>query len=520
MPEEKLLTPDEHKTLSDAITEKIKTALAEKRKPDTDTEIRTLIEKEIQQNFAKMLADNEKRVQAEAEARAEQLRIAEARQKRRGSEFSVEKAMQFEMPQYEPNSNRGIVMPSPFTYKGLIQMKPREVSEWKSPAQADHIKWAQQMNDRLYILGTLLAHTTKMPYSYCVVNSKMFREYLNQIEMDTELRKAINVTTTGEGLELVPTGMSGRILELIELKSNLMGLFRSIPMPTNPYEIPIQTGHGQAFIITESVTDTPSDNYVPATTPPTGDFLLRAKGIGNAVYVSYRATEDAIIAVIPYAESEMVDAIATGLEQAIMSGDDSATHQDSDTHAGSAKLPQKLWKGLRYYGLNAAGGTVDFANGDPTKALLGAILLKSKHYASMVRDLVWIPGSLVYTKMRLADIGVFTLDQYGQQAVVLTGELAQWSGIPIVPTPIAREDLNASGVYDGVTTNRATLQLVQRQGFLFGTVGTVLLETARHIRSQQIELVASRWLIFKAPWDPTNASYPFVSIGVNLKTTA
>ncbi|MDZ7355740.1 MAG: phage major capsid protein [candidate division KSB1 bacterium] len=524
MPDKKVLTPEERQQLSNAITEKIKAALAQKRTPETDSEITPLIQKEMAQIEANLEKRYQERLAKEAEEKAEAQKkeLEAARQKRSNGSFSLEKAMRFELPNYGDSNNKGGFLPDPMSYKGLITMTTKELEQWKLPDQREQVKWAQQMNDRLYILGMILSKTTGMPYAYCVLNSKTFRDYASRLEDDAELRKAINITTTGEGLELVPTGMSGRILERIQMEVRLAAAFEEIPMPTNPYEIPVQTGESQTFIITETTVNNPTlaANAVEAWTPPTGDFLLRAKGLGSRVRISYRATEDAIIAVVPYAETKIVEGQARGLEDALLNGDDSATHQDSDTHAGSAKLPAKLWKGIRYYGRNAAAGTVDFANGDPTKALLASILLKSGEYSSMVRDLLWIPGSKGYVKLRMADIGVFTVDQYGDQAVVLNGELAQWGGIPIIPSPKQRENLNASGVYDGVTTDRGVLSLVQRRGFLIGTVGTVLLETDRDIESQQVVLVGSRWLHFKSPWDPTLAAYPFVSLGINLKTVA
>jgi len=411
---------------------------------------------------------------------------------------------------------------NPFSFSGKMMMTGKVLRSYHSESVAHKIQVLQKLQDQAYIVGKLLSKSLEIPYAQAVFHSKTFGLIREMLKGDTELAKAVNTSTTAQGAELIPTGMSGRILERVDLMNVAFGLFEAINMPTNPYEHPVNTGDTQVYSITENTTDNPTlaSNAVTASTPPTGNFVFSAKGLGVRVRVSYRALEDAIINLIPYIEDEMFKGMNDGQDDAIINGDDSATHQDSDTHAGSAKLPAKLWKGLRYYGLNAAAGGVDFSNGDPSLALMQQVMLESNKYAAVPSDQAWMMGAKVYTKARTTDgLKVLSLNDYGPQATVLTGELGQWEGSPIVPAKYCRENLNASGVYDGTTTDRGTIKYVHRPGFKIGLLGQVLLETDRDIENQQQVLVASRWFQFKSPWDPTNAAYPFVSIGYNVKTT-
>jgi len=52
---------------------------------------------------------------------------------------------------------------------------------------------------------------------------------------------------------------------------------------------------------------------------------------------------------------------------------------------------------------------------------------------------------------------VRTVDKYGQFATVLNGELGKIDGIPVIVSEKIRENLNASGVYDGTTTTKTLL---------------------------------------------------------------
>jgi hypothetical protein len=93
----------------------------------------------------------------------------------------------------------------------------------------------------------------------------------------------------------------------------------------------------------------------------------------------------------------------------------------------------------------------------------------------------------------LADANVLTLDKYGPNAPILTGELGKVDGIPIVVSEYVRQDLNASGVHDGVTTNRTLALTVNRRGFLQGQRRGLTVQVLRELyaESDQDAIVAS-----------------------------
>jgi hypothetical protein len=71
-------------------------------------------------------------------------------------------------------------------------------------------------------------------------------------------------------------------------------------------------------------------------------------------------------------------------------------------------------------------------------------------------SLAWIASIASYYKM-LGLTEVLTLQNYGPQATVLQGELGKFDSIPIIVSEYQRQDLNASGVYDGVTKTKTAL---------------------------------------------------------------
>jgi hypothetical protein len=127
-------------------------------------------------------------------------------------------------------------------------------------------------------------------------------------------------------------------------------------------------------------------------------------------------------------------------------------------------------------------------------------------------SLAWVVGISGYNQM-LALSEVITVDKYGPNAVVLSGELARFDGIPVIVSEYVREDLNATGVYDGTTTGRTEVLLVRKDAFLYGDRRDVLVETDREIKSQTIDLVASQRVAFSNRYVATD---PIVAILYNI----
>jgi len=71
----------------------------------------------------------------------------------------------------------------------------------------------------------------------------------------------------------------------------------------------------------------------------------------------------------------------------------------------------------------------------------------------------------------------------------MTGELGKYQGIPIVVSDYCRSDLNATGVYDGITVNRTAILLVNTTRAFIGTRRPVQTKISEDLPNQD------RWLI-------------------------
>ena len=111
----------------------------------------------------------------------------------------------------------------------------------------DGEKELQSFMDDAYIASTVLKTDPR--------NLKMWDGFK---ESNSALRKAMDTETAEEGAEWVPTALSRELIEKFRLESKVASLFKDIPMPTNPYDLPLLTGAITYYLIPESISDEPS----------------------------------------------------------------------------------------------------------------------------------------------------------------------------------------------------------------------------------------------------------------------
>lgn len=330
---------------------------------------------------------------------------------------------------------------------------------------------------------------------------------LDGAKSDAEV-KAMDTATTAEGKEFVPTALATDLLERVRLAQKVTALFQPIDMPTDPYELPLEGADATAYKVAESTTET--GTKPTESTPGTAKVTLDAVKLKARVIFSEEIQEDSVIPVLDYVKNKIALALTDAQEKAILDGDTAATHQDNDVTA--ADDARKSWNGLRKLALAQAATKVDLATFN--RANLRAMRKAMKKYGINPADLAWIVGNSGYSQMLdLAD--VITVDKYGPNATLLTGELGRFDGVPIIVSEFVREDLNAAGVRDGVTTTKTYLLLVNRRRFLTGQRPGVSLKTFEDIETGQIKVVNGVRRDFKAI-ETTAAADPNVAIGFNL----
>ncbi len=353
----------------------------------------------------------------------------------------------------------------------------------------------QTMNDDLLILKKLLA---KADEPVRIQDTRLYKR-----AMRSELGKAMAAGTSGSGSDWVPTLFSAEMIDLIRLQLKVVALFAHVPMPSNPFKLPLLSSDGTAYLIDEETAD--SGTKATASTPGTGAATLTAKKIAARHLFSTEVTEDSIVPVLPMLRNNVARVISQSWEKAVIDGS-TATW---DSGVGSTDV-RKAFDGLRYYATTVLSQTKDLSTFNI--ANVRAIRALLVEFGVDPDSLAWIAGPRVYQKHLIGLDEVSTVDKYGDKAVILTGELAKLDGIPVIVSGQMAENLNANGRYDASVTSKGILLLVNRNAFVVGDRRQITLKTDELIETDQTVLVATQRAAFQRVW----TSGTVVAAGTNI----
>jgi len=387
--------------------------------------------------------------------------------------------------------------------KQLAAMPTEEVRQIMSDGEYDEFKSVMELSDRVYLLGALLNADPRDPTD--VRTTKLYAQ------LDRKL-KALDTAESGGGAEWIPTGFSSQLIDRIDLELVVAQVFPRFTMPTNPYTLPVEGGHVEAYLTGESTGDG-DDDKVTADDAGTQKVTYDAEKLAVRSLASYEIEEDSIIPVLPYMQRKLVTGLARGVDDAIINGDTSGAHQDSDVTAPTDR--RKAWDGLRALALADAKIDLSTFNVENIRSIRSAM----GKYAAQPMDNVWffgVQGHILLLSLKDSQNNpvVITLDKLGPQATILTGMLGSLDGSPVLISEFVRENLNASGVYDGTTTTKKVALNVNRQCYSMGDRRRVMVETDRDIERQQHIIVASWRGDFQCYFDTT--SEDCVGLGYNF----
>jgi hypothetical protein len=369
----------------------------------------------------------------------------------------------------------------------------------------DDVQHFQQTSDELLLLTTILGAHQGHP-----VDPHETRFFTTRFQKAVQ---AMDTATTAEGTEYVPRWLSGTLIDRIQNELMVARLFPTIDMPTNPYDIGgFSVSRLHSGKLAENTADT-GQTLAKKITAATRKVTLTAVKLAVEAIISRELEEDAIIPMLPFLQGELVDYIVADYEDAIVNGDTTGTHMDSDVTA--ADDPRKLWVGLRK---SVQTGQKTDASASPlTVAMLRINRKNMRKYGTRGDRLAHIVSVSGYVQL-LSDPSVITLEKYGPQATILTGELGRVDNVPVIVSDYLRTDLNASGVFDNTTTTRSLALTVHTGGFMSGYRRGITIQVLRELyaESDQDAIIATYRPAFTARYP--NATEPTIAAHYNLST--
>lgn len=243
---------------------------------------------------------------------------------------------------------------------------------------------------------------------------------------------ALDTSTAGAGLELMPSLLGSSLWEDIRVESRLAAAIPEIDMPSDPFTVPLGLGNMTFRKGTQNTSPTPGD-------PTTDDSVLTTTEQVAEVDWSYNADEDAIVAMLPALrnlaavnagetiDSFLLNADSTNAATGNINSDDADPDDDSYYLSAGQDGLRHLWL-VDNTGQGVNGGAVAV-----TDALMASMLGKMGKYGIDPRRCVIVPGVEAFLSM-LSLTNVATMDKFGPEATIRTGQLAAYRGVPIIPS--------------------------------------------------------------------------------------
>ena len=322
--------------------------------------------------------------------------------------------------------------------------------------------------------------------------------------------KAMDTQTALEGGNLVDTILFRGILERVREFGVVAPLFRDLQMPSAVYQLPVELTDVDIYLTPEN-TQAVSQTTYSSSNPTVGQAELRAVKFTGRSFTSGELVEDSVIDIIRYIVDSHAHGIALAMDQAILDGDTTATHQDSDVT--SDRDVRTGFTGLRKYALagsldvNAGGDALSLADLFDAEAKMGKYAT-----GAQLANLALILGQRSYIQLREAALNTANNNQIAFE--MTGGRLTSINGYPIVVTEAVRSDLAATGVETGSGALTYAL-LVNTSQFFTGTRSTLQLESERRPEVDQTELFSRIRKGFTAQVAPST-TYSSVSIIRNI----
>lgn len=307
--------------------------------------------------------------------------------------------------------------------------------------------------------------------------------------------KAMTSTGAGTGDELVPTDLADQLWDDIFLASKVVGSGNAgmivIPMPTNPFDIPLGLGQPTWRKGTENTATTASDLS-------TAKSVLTATELITEQNWSYTLDEDAIVAMAPQIRARLAQSGAEIIDDFAINADatNAATGNinldDADPADDSYYLSDGQ-DGIRHQWLVDNTGQEVNAGGDAlVDADVTGALSNMDKYAINPADVRIVCGAQEYIKGFMSLTDTVTVDKFGPNAVIHTGQLAAYRGIPVIVSASHRL-AEADGKLSTTPANNTlgSISFFNRQMWYAGFRRQILIEIDRDIQKRQFIMVTS-----------------------------
>ena len=304
---------------------------------------------------------------------------------------------------------------------------------------------------------------------------------------------------TGIGAEWIPEEMLPALERNLTAQRRVAAAFDTMALPNSTTLLPYLTTGFRPYIKAAATSDDPAQ--YTSSSMVTEKRTISATGFAVRAQVADDAEEDSIIAVLPTVRAEIIQALVDGEEDAIINGD-TGTHMDTALASwnirgrwgasglGGSADHRRAWVGLRSRA-QALGGVSFEDRGstfDEDTLLDDRSNLDSPH--GIDGSLILITSPEAYFKRLMSIDSVLTMDKFPQPTLV-SGQLGQIFGMPIIVSEFLSGDLQTSGLFTTTGGSTSSMIMVNRDRFKIGQLRGASLEVDKDITRGTHQMVAT-----------------------------
>lgn len=350
------------------------------------------------------------------------------------------------------------------------------------------------------------------------------------------LLKMLDNTTATLGDEWTPPSTSGGLLAEIYLEAPVMAGFTRIDMPTATYKRPIRTARPGVRRMPQGSADADLLTVIPKVSDmKTAEIQFDAEKLALfQIFTAEHLEDNILFDTMMEAYAMIPHAFSYGLDDAAINGSTSLSDQDNastDTNrlwantldAGDgirgnlgARDVRNSWDGIRKTTPSGAKFSVaaPTTGDDILTAILNTFKKMDKYYGANPADVRLLASTAGYLNMfKIPQLQ--TLEKYGPKAVIHSGEVGKIAGSTVIQTPHVYSNLNASGVFDNVTTNLTEFVAVHRLAYIFAVRRAMLVDWIRSPHSDMFSLLATMRCDFQKAFA---AAEKVSAVGYNMTT--
>jgi len=368
-------------------------------------------------------------------------------------------------------------------------------------------------------LGTLVEHPSDelrraLPTAYSDVmddiEDQQYRHALQEtragrrVDQGDTFGRAMDTAESGYGSQLTGLQYVGSLWEAARREARIWPLISTFSMSAPTAYIPVEVDFPELLYVSEST----ASNASNFTTSKTGSQRISVSATKFVMHQMWSGEmeEDSIIPYLPFLRRQATKALAYYQDSLVLNGDttNAGTGNINLDDADPADTKHYLaWDGLRHVGLSDNTNNGTDAAGAITYEDFGDNLRVKMWDSTRFHD--WgnpnNPGDLVFitdrsTANKVTQLSeVQTVDKYGPQATVLTGEVAMIARNPMIVSS-AMGLTEADGKISTTAGNNTLGQVCafNRNGFTLGIRRALKVEVERIPATDQTRIVYSmRW---------------------------